>query len=244
MTRPLFSMLVSAKTAASSDDSNAANSSCHQRSCSSDDILYSVTEQFTFRAQLEEHMNTTIRFVALIVLGATLWALSAEQSRAADESAAECCKCRVQPARTWSDSRLPCDFDIPENWQAVVGDDGAAVSGAAGPRCDTVCPVSGGVAFSVANKPNANAGTTEEIWKQVMTVAGRAQCGGRTVTFFSLPGADPNGLIGGLRFHVGHGGGAYGANATFTCPGPGEWMTLQELFINTFKTNQSTTFGE
>lgn len=189
-------------------------------------------------------MNTTTRFVVSIVLGTTFWVLPVKPSRAADESTAACCNCRIQPARTLSDSRLPCDFDIPENWEVVVGDDGAAVSGAAGPRCETACPVSAGVAFSVANKPNANAGTMEEVWKQVMTVAGTARCGDRTVTFFSLPGADPNGLLGGLRFHVGHGGEAYGANATFTCPGPGQWLKLQELFIDTFTTNQSTTFGE
>lgn len=189
-------------------------------------------------------MSAAVRLVVLTMLGATLWTLPAEQLRAADESADPCCKCRVQPARTLSDSRLPCDFDIPENWEVVVGDDGAAVSGAAGPRCETACPVAAGMAFSVAKKPNANAETTEEIWKQVMTVAGSAHCGDRTVTFFSLPGADPTGLMGGLRFHVGHDGKSYGANATFTCPGPGQWLKLRELFINTFATNQSTTFGE
>lgn len=189
-------------------------------------------------------MNTTMRLIVSIMFGAAFWTLSVEQSGAADDSAAACCQCRIQPAKTLSDSRLPCDFDIPENWEVVVGDDGAAVSGAAGPRCEAVCPVSSGVAFSVANKPNANAETTEEIWNQVMTVAGSARCSDRTVTFFALPGADPNGLIGGLRFHVGHGGRAYGANATFTCPDPGQWMRLQELFISSFTTNPSTTFGE
>jgi hypothetical protein len=189
-------------------------------------------------------MNTPIRLLVSMMFGAALWTLPVKQTGAADDSAAACCQCRTDSARTLSDRRLPCDFDIPENWEVVVGDDGAAVSGAAGPRCETVCPVSAGVAFSVAKKPNANAETTEEIWKQVMTVTGSARCGDRTVTFFSLPGADPNGLTGGLRFHIGHGGRAYGANVTFTCPGNSQWMKLQELFINTFRTNQSSTFGE
>lgn len=127
-------------------------------------------------------MATPIRLVVSIMFGAMLWMFPVEYSRAADDSGDVCCQCRIQPASTLSDSRLPCDFDIPENWEVVVGDDGASVSGAAGPRCDTVCPGSAGVAFSVANKPNANTETTEEVWNQVMTVAGTARCGVRTVT--------------------------------------------------------------
>ena len=75
-----------------------------------------------------------------------------------------------------------------------------------------------------------------------MTVAGTARCGGVPVTFFSTPGSEPDGLIGGLRFHVGRGGRKYGANVTFTCARPGEWLRVQELFIRTFRTNEGTTF--
>lgn len=188
-------------------------------------------------------MNTILRLVVSILLGSAVLTFPIERSNA-DETAAACCECRVQPAKTLSASGLPCEFDVPEDWQVVVGDDGAAVSGAAGPRCETACPVSAGVAFSVAKKPDANSGATEDIWKQVMKVVGTARCGDRKVTFFSLPGADAAGLIGGLRFHIGHGGESYSANVTFTCPGPGEWMKLQGLFIDTFSTNQNTTFGK
>lgn len=188
-------------------------------------------------------MNTTMRFIGSIMLGSSLLALQAERSYALDGAAAACCSCQIAPARTLSESPLPCSFDIPESWEAMVGDDGAVVSAVAGAQCETVCPVSSGVTFGVARKPNANAETMEETWTQVMEVVGHARCGDRSVTFFSPPGSDPAGLMGGLRFHVEHGGEVYGANATFTCPGPGQWLQLRQLFIDTFKTNQSITFS-
>jgi hypothetical protein len=156
---------------------------------------------------------------------------------------ADCCSCRFTDFKKFSASEiLPCDFDYPAPWQAVAGDDGATVNAVAGAQCAAACPVSPGLGFSVAKKPNANAESMEEVWTQAMRVVGSARCGGRVVTFFSLPGSEPDGQTGGLRFHVGHGGESYGANATFTCPGSGEWLEVQELFINSFKTNEDTTF--
>lgn len=159
-------------------------------------------------------------------------------------TAEDCCSCQFTSTEPLTAGETPpCAFDHPAGWEAMPGDDGAAVHAVVGPPpCGTPCAGSPGIAFSVAKKANANAETTEEVWRQVMKVAGTARCGGVPVTFFSTPGSEPDGLIGGLRFHVGHGGKKFGASATFTCAEPGEWLRVQELFINTFRTNEGTTF--
>lgn len=187
-------------------------------------------------------MKALIQFFAAIVLGCGVIAPPNNGSDAFAASADTCCSCQIQPAETLSERSLPCIFDVPATWETAVGDDGASVNAVAGAHCETACPISSGVAFSVANKPDANAETTEGIWSQVMKVVGKASCGGQEVTFYSPPGSDETGLMGGLRFHIGYGGESYGANATFTCPGPGEWLRLRQLFIDSFTTNTSTTF--
>jgi hypothetical protein len=83
----------------------------------------------------------------------------------------------------------------------------------------------------------------EQIWRQGMQVVGTARCGDAVVTFFSPPGSDPTGLIGGLKFYIGYNGQKYGASATFTCPDPGAWVDLRTQFIDSFRTNQSSVFG-
>jgi hypothetical protein len=153
-----------------------------------------------------------------------------------------CCSCQTQLKEMFSNDALPCDFDIPKNWQVMTGDDGSAVNAVAGAQCTNACPVAGGLSLSVAKKPNANAASMEQMWQQVMQPVGSARCGDATVTFYNPPGADPNGLMGGLRFHIGHNGQKYGASATFTCPEPGQWKGLQTLFIDSFRTNPSSTF--
>ena len=157
----------------------------------------------------------------------------------------DCCNCQFSGTAALSGSEiLPCAFDHPAGWKAVAGDDGAAVHVVVGaPPCGMQCTGSPGIAFSVGNKADSNAETMEEVWRQVMTVAGSSRCGGKAVTFFSTPGSDAAGLTGGLRFYVSHGGKKYGANATFTCSEPGGWLRLQEVFINTFRTNAGTTFA-
>jgi len=154
----------------------------------------------------------------------------------------DCCNCRFSAVEQFSASEgLPCDFDHPAGWEALYDVYGlSAVVGK--PSCETPCTATSAIAFTVAEKPNTNAETMEEIWRQALRVVGTASCGGQEVTFFSLPGSEPLGLTGGLRFHVGHGGKKYGANATFSCPEPGAWLDLQELFINTLRTNRDTTF--
>lgn len=158
----------------------------------------------------------------------------------------QCCSCGYDEVVTYgSGDGLPCLFDHPAGWEEVFGDDGAAVHGAASKSpCGAQCAAPQAITFSLAKKPNPNAETSEEIWRQVMKVVGTARCGDRVVTFFALPGADPHGLTGGVRFHVGAGGEAYGGNATFSCSEPGGWLELQQLFVDSFRTNPETTFPE
>lgn len=163
-----------------------------------------------------------------------------------DDPKADCCSCRYAATVAFDAGEgLPCDFDYPAGWDAMLGADPAGPQAVVGqPSCGKPCPGgSGGMGVMIAGKPNRNADTMEEAWRQVMTVAGKATCGDRSVTFFSTPGSDPAGHLGGLRFHVGFQGEPYSGSATFSCPVPGEWRELQQLFIDSFRTNPDTTFG-
>ncbi len=182
------------------------------------------------------------RLLMSIGLGLSLAVGLIGHAHAADASTAACCSCHVQAAKIFSAAALPCNFDIPKDWKVMTGDDGASVSAVGGAECHAACPVSGGLSFSVAKKPNNNAETSEQLWRQIMQVAGTARCGDTVVTFFNPPGSDPNGLMGGLKFHVGQNGKKYGAVASFTCPAPGEWLALQRLFIDSFTSNPGSTF--
>jgi hypothetical protein len=158
----------------------------------------------------------------------------------------DCCRCEIAGTQALADSDiLPCTFDHPAGWQGQIGDDGALVSAVVGANCSTVCAQGApGIAFSVGTRPDSNAETMEQIWREAMPIVGDARCQDSTVTFFSPPGADPNGLIGGVKFYIGYGGKKYSGGATFTCGVPGGWLELRALFINSFRTNPGTTFGE
>jgi len=176
--------------------------------------------------------------------GGLLAAMLAFVTASAEES--QCCSCAVGSTETFADARLPCLFDHPEPWSAVVGDDGALVSAVAGPEaCETICP-GGAPAMTVSfgTTPDSNADTMEQIWKQVMPVVGNGRCGDGTVTFLSPPGAETTSPIGGVKFYVSIGGEKYGGAATFTCGQPGGWLVLQKLFIDSFRGNPESTFGE
>jgi hypothetical protein len=165
---------------------------------------------------------------------------------AAHAEEGNCCSCAVRGSETFASPQLPCLFDHPEGWEGPVGDDGALVSAVVGPAaCGTICP-NGTPAMSVSfgTKPDSNADTMEAIWKQVLPVVGKARCGDATVSFYSPPGADDTGLLGGVKFYVGVGGRKYGGAATFTCGQPGGWLALRTLFIDSFRDNPASTFGE
>jgi hypothetical protein len=161
-----------------------------------------------------------------------------------DAAGSDCCNCDVGGRETLSSSKLPCLFDYPEGWDAVVGDDGALASAVVGPQsCETSCPNgTPGMSVSFGKKPDSNADTMEAIWPKVMSVVGSGRCGDGTVTFFSPPGADPQGLIGGVKFYVSVAGKKYSGAATFTCGQPGGWLALRQLFIDTFRGNPSSSF--
>ena len=157
---------------------------------------------------------------------------------------ADCCSCKVTGAKTFANPMLPCKFDYPAGWVEVTGDDGGIVSGVVGPPpCETIC--SNGtpaMTLSIGTTHDSNADTMEGIWRQAMPVVGTARCGEGTVTFFSPPGAEETGLLGGVKFYVAIGGKKYGGAATFTCGEPGGWLGLRKLFVETFGDNPDSTF--
>jgi hypothetical protein len=163
---------------------------------------------------------------------------------ALSSAAADCCSCAVEARRSFANPQLPCLFDHPANWDAIVGDDGALVGAVVSPQhCVGICPAaSPGLSVSFAKKSDSNAETMEAIWPLVMPVVGTARCGDATVTFYSPPGSDDTGSIGGVKFYVGIGGAKYSGAATFTCGQPGGWLALRQLFIDTFRGNPGSTF--
>lgn len=160
------------------------------------------------------------------------------------EDEVDCCSCEVRGLQQFTGGRiLPCIFDHPEDWEGLAGDDGGMVSAVIGPSCGAACPRgSPGIGFTVATREDRNAEAMESLWRQVMPVAGTARCGDSTVTFYSPPGADPLGLMGGVKFYVGINGKKYAGGATFSCGEPGGWVKFQRLFIESFRGNPDTTF--
>lgn len=159
---------------------------------------------------------------------------------------ANCCSCAVVDSQPFADPRLPCLFDYPVDWAGTAGDDGAMVSAIAGPppqSCGTVCP-NGTPAMSVSygKTYDRNADEMLRIWPMAMPVVGKARCGEGTVQFFSPPGADPTGFLGGVKFYVQLDGEKYGGAATFTCGEPGGWLRLRDMFIDSFRDNPASTF--
>ena len=157
----------------------------------------------------------------------------------------DCCSCAVVGSRTFASPQLPCLFDHPAGWDVQVGDDGALVSAVAGPdSCGEACPNGHpGLSVSFGTKPDSNADAMEEIWKQVMPTVGTADCGDAKVTFFSPPGSDETGLMGGVKFYVSVGGRKYAGAANFTCGQPGGWLALRRQFVDSFRDNPESRFG-
>ncbi|QKK01928.1 MAG: hypothetical protein HND55_04185 [Pseudomonadota bacterium] len=166
-------------------------------------------------------------------------------ARPGAEPSEDCCSCQVtDTVALQAPPMLPCLFNIPAGWDARFGNDGALISAVIGAQCGAACPVGPAQSFSVAVRGNRNAEAMEEIWSGLLTVVGKAECGNRTVTFFEPPGSDPNGQLGSLQFHIGFGDRLYSANALFTCPVPGQWQTLRDRFIESFRSNPNSTFGQ
>jgi hypothetical protein len=91
-------------------------------------------------------------------------------------------------------------------------------------------------------KYDANADAMLSIWPTGMSTVGSARCGEGTVQFFSPPGDDPTGFIGGVKFYVQVDGKKYSGGATFTCGEPGGWLPLRDMFVNSFRDNPQSTF--
>ena len=162
---------------------------------------------------------------------------------AASSAADDCCSCAVDEPTTVSRPGIPCLFDVPADWKVTVGDDGALSSAVAAPACGTSCANGApGISASFAKKPDSNADTREEIWRQIMPIVGSARCGEGTVTFFRPPGADASGPTGGVNFYVAIDGRKYSGAATFTCGQPGGWLALRELFVASFRDNPESNF--
>jgi len=159
-----------------------------------------------------------------------------------------CCSCAVVYDQTFADPRLPCRFDYPVSWQSAVGDDGGMLSAIAGPppqSCGTICP--NGTPYmtvSYGTQYDSNADEMLRIWPMAMPIVGDARCGEGTVQFFSPPGADETGFLGGVKFYVQLDGKKYGGAATFTCGEPGGWLRLRDMFIESFRDNPASTFPD
>lgn len=157
-----------------------------------------------------------------------------------------CCSCSAASGKTFTDPQLPCLFDYPASWESMVGGDGGLISAVIGPSsCGTTCPHGEpGIAVSYGRTYDSNADTMLSIWPEVMSTVGSARCGEGTVEFFSTPGSDPTGYIGGVKFYVQVGGKKYGGGATFNCGNPGGWLPLQDMFVDSFRDNPGSTFPE
>ena len=170
-------------------------------------------------------------------------------SAPAPTNGSSCCSCEVAGGGWVDTSRLadnngsPCDFQVPASWNVVVGDDGASLSVVASPACDERCLTTPTISLTIAMGPNPNADAMAEVWPTIMPLVGTARCGSGTARFFGTPGSDPDGGMGGVRFHLTWAGQKYDGAALFSCGTPGGWIRLQEHFVNTFHGNAGTTFG-
>jgi hypothetical protein len=160
------------------------------------------------------------------------------------EEEVDCCSCEVRGVQQFTGGKiLPCMFDHPEDWEGLAGDDRGLVSAVVGPACGASCFTgSPGIGFTVATRADSNAEVMEQVWSQIMPVAGTARCGDSTVTFYSPPGSDPLGMMGGVKFYVGVNGKKYAGAATFSCGEAGGWMQFQKLFIDSFRSYPGSTF--
>lgn len=170
-----------------------------------------------------------------------------QQSGAAASAGGDCCACTITSRQTINDPRLPCQFDIPGDWQVGVSRDSGMgmLSAMAGRQsCDTICP-SGTPSMSISygTQADANAATMQGIWKMGMREIGTAQCGAGEVTFYTPPGGtDEQEKLGGVKFYVNLDGQGYGGMAMFSCGEPGGWIPYRDLFIESFTDNPESTF--
>jgi len=161
----------------------------------------------------------------------------------------DCCSCAITSRQTVNDPRLPCQFDVPGDWQVGVSRDSGMgmLSAMAGRQsCDTICP-SGMPSMNVSygTQADSNAATMQGIWKMGMPVIGTARCGEGTVTFYGPPGSTAEReKLGGVKFYVNIDGKGYGGTAIFSCGESGDWMRYRDMFIESFGENPESTFPE
>lgn len=186
-----------------------------------------------------------------ITLGVPSAGADSEQPVPMKPAAADsaCCSCNdlsssfVAVSSRTGPSQLPCDFDMPANWDARWVNDGLMVSVSTGPACGQACTSgSPSITLSVALGPNGHADVQEEAWREIMPIVGSGSCGEGSVVFYQPPGGVPGGPAGAVRFHVTFGGERYGGTAFYSCGGPPAWGPLQDLFIRSFRSNPGADF--
>jgi len=153
-----------------------------------------------------------------------------------DADIPECCRCDWTQTQTFEPTdEFPCSFEYPAGWEAryIPSDNSVDIRA---PRCEQRCGGSRSIVFSVAKYKNNNWEYLESHWQTSALPVGRAECGGRTVTFFQSKESDEHTTHGAMSFLVGKFDGLnYDARLALDCAVPGEWQKLQRLIIDTLK---------
>jgi hypothetical protein len=159
--------------------------------------------------------------------------LAAEEDTDTDTDAQQCCSCAFTQTEVFEPTEdFPCSFEYPAGWDVRYIPSENAVDIRA-PRCETRCRGKRSLVFSVSKYKNNNAAAQEDMWHQIGVPVGRAECGGRAVTFFEPAGTEQEGESGMIAFLVGkHDGLDYDAKVMMACPAPGEWLELEKLIID------------
>lgn len=148
---------------------------------------------------------------------------------------ADCCSCAFTETKEYVGSGdFPCSFKYPAHWE-VSYDRWENQVYIRAPRCETRCGGSNSLGFQVSpgNGKDNNALQQEESWRQSLTPAGSARCGGRELTAYRSLDSKPDQKIASLLLHVGKGDGKnYDASIRLSCSNPGEWQKLEKLVMD------------
>ena len=184
--------------------------------------------------------HTFERVIALI-LPAIFWAggASGDEGTSPESTEAaglECCSCDYLSTKIFpGNENFQCSFAYPAHWNVryIATENDVDVRA---PRCETRCPSSGSMVFSVSTGKDNNADVGEQSWQKNNTAVGTASCGGRALTVYRPRYMEINKVNGANIFHVGNNDGkAYDARVAYKCPQPREWQKLERLFTESLK---------